>query len=199
MILTWFFYRYSTDSPTVSGEDPPSVLEDNEVTISCHVKANPPALMVWYKDNSTLVLVPAHHQIFQTSELFQLKIERVKESDSGVYTCEAKSALGTASRNFRLTVEGNPVVTKLTGHMTDSKCPAGNLLRSVVWSHCLALRLPFHPGLFAYMCWAQVEIILCRLSWKAQNISWSIHKSWGAWPEFQILKTKLVALSFWDS
>lgn len=84
------------------------------------MKANPPAQMVWYKDNSTLVLDPARHQIVQTSELFQLKIERAQESDGGVYTCEAKSTLGEARRDFHLFVEGNPAVTKLTGHMTNS-------------------------------------------------------------------------------
>ncbi|KAL8198995.1 UNVERIFIED_CONTAM: hypothetical protein K2H54_031402 [Gekko kuhli] len=91
--------------PTLSGEDPSSVLEENDVTLSCHVKANPPAQMDWYKDNSTLVLEPARHQISQTSELFQLRIEKVQESDGGLYTCEAKSALGTAQRDFHLTVE----------------------------------------------------------------------------------------------
>ncbi|XP_015277518.1 PREDICTED: transmembrane and immunoglobulin domain-containing protein 1 [Gekko japonicus] len=91
--------------PTLSGEDPSSIFEENDVTLSCHVKANPPAQMVWYKDNSTLVLEPARHRISQTTELFQLTIERVQESDGGLYTCEAISALGTAQIDFHLTVE----------------------------------------------------------------------------------------------
>ncbi|XP_054857442.1 transmembrane and immunoglobulin domain-containing protein 1 [Eublepharis macularius] len=91
--------------PIISGEDPPSVLERNRVTLDCHVKANPPAQMVWYKDNSTLVLEASRLWISQTSELFQLVIERAQDSDSGVYTCEANSALGTARQDFLLTIE----------------------------------------------------------------------------------------------
>ncbi|XP_048374645.1 transmembrane and immunoglobulin domain-containing protein 1 [Sphaerodactylus townsendi] len=90
--------------PSLSGENHPSVPEGDDVTLSCHVKANPPARMVWYKDNNTLVLEPARFQIFQSSDLFQLIIKKAQDSDGGAYMCEASSALGTATRNFHLTV-----------------------------------------------------------------------------------------------
>nr|XP_056720989.1 transmembrane and immunoglobulin domain-containing protein 1 [Euleptes europaea] len=91
--------------PTLSGEDPPSILEENDVTLNCHIKANPLAQMVWYKDNSTLVLESDRLWISQSINLFQLRIERAQESDGGVYTCKATSDLGTARRDFHLTIE----------------------------------------------------------------------------------------------
>ncbi|XP_060114951.1 transmembrane and immunoglobulin domain-containing protein 1 [Heteronotia binoei] len=118
--------------PTLSGEDPPSVLEDNEVTLSCHVKANPPAQMVWYKDNSTLVLDPDRHQIFQTSQLFQLKIEKVQESDGGIYTCEARSSLETARKDFNLTVEAGRLAFPLEAVIAAAVVVALTILFAVV-------------------------------------------------------------------
>ncbi|XP_066492540.1 transmembrane and immunoglobulin domain-containing protein 1 [Tiliqua scincoides] len=91
--------------PILSGQDPPTVQEDRDVSIDCYVKANPPATMVWEKENSTLILDKDHYQVFQTSELFQLTIKNVKKSDSGAYTCVAESESRIVRQDFFLIVE----------------------------------------------------------------------------------------------
>ncbi|XP_077168743.1 transmembrane and immunoglobulin domain-containing protein 1 isoform X2 [Paroedura picta] len=118
--------------PTLSGEEPPSVPEDNEVTISCHVKANPQAQMVWYKDNSTLIMDLDRHQISQTNQLFQLKIYKVQASDGGVYTCEAKSTQGTAKRDFHLTVEAGRLAFPLEAVIAAAVVVALTILFAIV-------------------------------------------------------------------
>ncbi|XP_042298674.1 transmembrane and immunoglobulin domain-containing protein 1 [Sceloporus undulatus] len=95
--------------PILTGGDPPSVEEEKDVTLDCHAKANPPAQMTWLKDNGTLALEKSRYQVFQTSELFQLKIQTAQKSDSGVYTCLAESALGTERRSFQLAVRDKTV------------------------------------------------------------------------------------------
>ncbi|XP_061461326.1 transmembrane and immunoglobulin domain-containing protein 1 isoform X2 [Rhineura floridana] len=92
-------------SPVLSGEDPPSAEEASDVTLNCHTKANPPAQMVWYKDNRTLALEKSRYQVYQTSDLFQLAISRAQTSDGGVYTCLAVSDWGTERRDFHLVVK----------------------------------------------------------------------------------------------
>ncbi|XP_037736512.1 transmembrane and immunoglobulin domain-containing protein 1 isoform X1 [Chelonia mydas] len=91
--------------PLLTGEDPPPVEEKNDVKLTCNVNSNPQAEMVWYKDNSTLILKKDRYQIYHTSEVFQLTIKKVEKSDNGTYTCEAKSVLGGMKKEFHLTVE----------------------------------------------------------------------------------------------
>uniref|UniRef100_A0A8D0GIP8 Ig-like domain-containing protein n=1 Tax=Sphenodon punctatus TaxID=8508 RepID=A0A8D0GIP8_SPHPU len=76
-----------TFSPLLTGEDPDPVEENSDVTLSCHVKANPHAQMAWYKDNSILALEKDHHQVYQSSVNFQLTIKGTQKSDNGTYTC----------------------------------------------------------------------------------------------------------------
>ncbi|XP_053130868.1 transmembrane and immunoglobulin domain-containing protein 1 isoform X2 [Hemicordylus capensis] len=94
-----------TSRPILSGADTSSVEEDKDATLNCHVEANPQAEMTWYKDNSTLVLEGDRHQVSYTRKLFQLTIRKAQKSDSGAYTCEAVSVLGSERRDFHLTVQ----------------------------------------------------------------------------------------------
>lgn len=103
-------YCRSTVPPILHGKDPPTAQEERDVSIDCHVKANPPAKMVWEKENSTLTLENDRFQIYQTSELFRLTIKNVQKSDSGNYTCVAKSMSNTVRQDFLLKVEGNTAV-----------------------------------------------------------------------------------------
>ncbi|XP_067328278.1 transmembrane and immunoglobulin domain-containing protein 1 isoform X2 [Anolis sagrei] len=90
--------------PILTGEDPPSAEEDGDVTLDCHAKANPPAQMTWRKDNTTLMLEDSRYEIFQTSELYQLKIRGAQKSDSGIYDCLAEYPGRTEQKSFHLVV-----------------------------------------------------------------------------------------------
>ncbi|XP_074869957.1 transmembrane and immunoglobulin domain-containing protein 1 [Carettochelys insculpta] len=99
--------------PLLSGEDPPPAEEKSDVTLTCKVNSNPQARVVWYKENSSLTLVKARYQIYQTSEIIQLTIKKVQKSDNGTYTCEATSALGMDMKTFHLIVEDKKPVFPL--------------------------------------------------------------------------------------
>ncbi|XP_025027883.1 transmembrane and immunoglobulin domain-containing protein 1 [Python bivittatus] len=88
--------------PILSGEDPSATPEGWDATLSCHIKANPPAQLFWLKDNQTLGLEESRHWIRQTSELFQLTIKGVQQSDEGIYTCLALR--GGRRKDFHLVV-----------------------------------------------------------------------------------------------
>ncbi|NWR66781.1 TMIG1 protein, partial [Bucorvus abyssinicus] len=91
--------------PRLSGEEALQVEEDKDVTLTCNAKSNPQAQTAWYKDNTTLTLQPNRHQLYQTSTVFQLSIQKVQKSDKGTYTCVVKSSLGEGRRHFHLLVE----------------------------------------------------------------------------------------------
>ncbi|NXK65901.1 TMIG1 protein, partial [Sylvietta virens] len=91
--------------PRLSGEETLYVEEDQDVTLTCNSKSNPQAQSTWYKDNHNLTLQQSRHELYQTSEVFQLSIRKVRKSDNGTYTCEVKSPLGNGRRDFHLVVE----------------------------------------------------------------------------------------------
>ncbi|XP_067422143.1 transmembrane and immunoglobulin domain-containing protein 1 [Emydura macquarii macquarii] len=99
--------------PSITGEDPLPAEEKSDVTLTCNVNSNPQATMVWYKDNSNLTLEKDRHQIYQTSNVFQLSIKKVQKSDNGTYRCEATSALGEDRKEFHLRVEDKKPVFPL--------------------------------------------------------------------------------------
>ncbi|KAM3854872.1 transmembrane and immunoglobulin domain-containing protein 1 [Vipera latastei] len=94
-----------TYPPALSGEDPPAIPAEWDVTLDCRVKANPPAQLSWLKDNEPLSLEDTRYWILRTSELFQLTIKRLQPSDRGIYTCVADSPLGWSRKDFHLVVE----------------------------------------------------------------------------------------------
>ncbi|NXP30002.1 TMIG1 protein, partial [Scytalopus superciliaris] len=91
--------------PQLSGEETLQVEEEKDVTLTCNSKSNPQAQTAWYKDNNYLVLKQGHHEIHQTSEVFQLSIRKIQKSDNGTYTCVVESALGKGTKDFHLIVE----------------------------------------------------------------------------------------------
>ncbi|KAM9597025.1 transmembrane and immunoglobulin domain-containing protein 1 [Trichechus inunguis] len=94
-----------TFPPRLSGDDIQTAEEGSDVQLVCSVKSNPQAQMMWYKNNSILDLEKNHHQVYQTSESFQLSITKVKQSDNGTYSCVASSPLQTETKDFHLIVK----------------------------------------------------------------------------------------------
>ncbi|XP_063002505.1 transmembrane and immunoglobulin domain-containing protein 1 [Elgaria multicarinata webbii] len=90
--------------PILSGDDLSSVQEEEDVTLNCHARANPPAQMRWYKGNSSLTLESSRYWVSQTSGLFQLVIQRVQKSDGGIYTCMAETDSRNETWDFHLVV-----------------------------------------------------------------------------------------------
>ncbi|XP_072495974.1 transmembrane and immunoglobulin domain-containing protein 1 isoform X2 [Notamacropus eugenii] len=94
-----------TYEPILNGTDLRRVEEGSNIKIDCKVKSNPPAQMMWYRNDSLLNLEKDHHQIYQTSELLQLSISKVQKSDNGTYSCHANSPLKLEIKDFHLIVE----------------------------------------------------------------------------------------------
>ncbi|NWU97287.1 TMIG1 protein, partial [Upupa epops] len=91
--------------PKLLGEETLQTEEDTDVTLTCNAKSNPQAQAAWYKNNDLLTLQQNRYQLYQTSEVFQLSIQKVQKSDNGTYTCVVKSSLGEGSKDFYLIVE----------------------------------------------------------------------------------------------
>lgn len=96
----------------MSGEESLQIEEDKDVTMTCNAKSNPQAQTAWYKNNSTLTLQQDRYQLYQTSEVVQLSIQKVEKSDNGTYTCVVNSSLGEGRKDFHLIVEGNKAAAK---------------------------------------------------------------------------------------
>ncbi|EDS33607.1 conserved hypothetical protein [Culex quinquefasciatus] len=78
-------------------------------TLNCKVDGIPPPTIQWYKDGAPLKILPGSHRMFlPAGGLFFLKVVNSRrESDAGVYWCEAKNENGVArSRNATLQVAG---------------------------------------------------------------------------------------------
>ncbi|XP_067865991.1 transmembrane and immunoglobulin domain-containing protein 1-like [Heterodontus francisci] len=90
------------------GDDQIEVHVDNDVTLTCNVKSNPPAVMSWYKDNNTLKMVAGRHSVYWDSGVFTLSIKKVQKMEGGTYVCMADSTLGSSNLAFHLNVKDKP-------------------------------------------------------------------------------------------
>ncbi|KAG5676555.1 hypothetical protein PVAND_006380 [Polypedilum vanderplanki] len=85
------------------------VPKHDPVTLNCKSEGVPTPKIEWFKDGRHLKIEPGSHQMFLPSgDLFFLKVVHSRrESDAGVYWCEARNELGVArSRNATLQVAG---------------------------------------------------------------------------------------------
>ncbi|XP_067624205.1 roundabout homolog 2 [Eurosta solidaginis] len=111
-VLIFFLLKWSY----VQGSHPPRIVEhpiDTTVprhepaTLNCKAEGSPTPTIQWFKDGVPLKILPGSHRItLPAGGLFFLKVVNSRrETDAGVYWCEAKNELGVArSRNATLQV-----------------------------------------------------------------------------------------------
>lgn len=82
-----------------------TVIENQSVTLSCPATGKPEPDISWFKDGQA-VHVNNIETLIPSGELNgnELKILRIKESDSGRYTCEADNVAGSAEQDINLNV-----------------------------------------------------------------------------------------------
>ncbi|XP_030621020.1 hemicentin-1 [Chanos chanos] len=99
--------------PSITGETstPREVqtTQDSLVTLECHATGNPPPQISWLRDGHPLLLSPRTRLLSSDSVL---RISPVQLSDSGVYTCVARSRAGLAELSFDLKVQAPPAVDR---------------------------------------------------------------------------------------
>ncbi|KAF6729918.1 Hemicentin-1 [Oryzias melastigma] len=94
-----------SDESTVPREV--QVTQDSVVTLECRAAGNPPPQISWMKNGRPLLLSPRTRLLSGDS---LLRIARVQLSDSGVYTCVARSRAGLAELSYDVQVQVPPGV-----------------------------------------------------------------------------------------
>lgn len=79
---------------------------DTPFTLHCKAEGSPEPKIGWYKDGEPLAFETGHQMLLPSGNLFFLKVRHSRrESDAGIYWCEAKNELGVArSQNATLRV-----------------------------------------------------------------------------------------------
>ncbi|KAH8393705.1 hypothetical protein KR200_010013, partial [Drosophila serrata] len=115
-IFNFSFNGISRICISLAGSHPPRIVEhpiDTTVprhepaTLNCKAEGSPTPTIQWYKDGVPLKILPGSHRItLPAGGLFFLKVVNSRrETDAGIYWCEAKNELGVArSRNATLQV-----------------------------------------------------------------------------------------------
>ncbi|KAM6944598.1 hemicentin-1 [Lycodopsis pacificus] len=97
--------------PSISGETTVprelQVTQDSVVALECQTAGNPPPQISWLKNGRPLLLSPRTRLLSADSVL---RISPVQLSDSGLYTCVARSRAGLAELSYDLQVQVPPGV-----------------------------------------------------------------------------------------
>uniref|UniRef100_A0A087YHW1 Cell adhesion molecule-related/down-regulated by oncogenes n=1 Tax=Poecilia formosa TaxID=48698 RepID=A0A087YHW1_POEFO len=100
--------------PSISGETTVprevQVTQDSVVTLECHAAGNPPPQISWLRNGRPLLLSPRTRLLSADS---LLRIAPVQQSDSGVYTCVARSQAGLAELSYDVQVQVPPGVDRV--------------------------------------------------------------------------------------
>ncbi|KAE8622097.1 hypothetical protein XENTR_v10005095 [Xenopus tropicalis] len=100
--------------PILEGESSVTVEVGKSAQLTCIVKANPQAEMVWKKNGVVVTMEKSRYRQYLDSDKFQLNIDKVVETDGGIYTCVAvatdDNTTTTETKMFELLVEGKKEV-----------------------------------------------------------------------------------------
>ncbi|KAG2469773.1 HMCN2 protein, partial [Polypterus senegalus] len=86
-----------------------TVNQDGVITLECQAVGSPPPHLSWLKNGMPLVLSP-RTRVLTSGKM--LRISQAQVTDSGIYTCVATSAAGTAERSYSLQVQEPPGVDR---------------------------------------------------------------------------------------
>ena len=86
-------------------EAPIKFKEGDEVSLEVTIRGKPTPDVQWYKDELN-VRKSSNITTLVKGDKYTLQIYSAKPADSGVYKCEAKSKMGTATRMFTIEIEG---------------------------------------------------------------------------------------------
>ncbi|XP_001920501.5 hemicentin-1 [Danio rerio] len=110
---TKIYTLFALVPPSISGETsvPREVhtTQHSVVTLECKAKGTPQPQISWLRDGHPLLLSPRIRLLSADSTL---RISPVHLSDSGIYTCVARSRAGLAELNFDLQVQAPPAVER---------------------------------------------------------------------------------------
>ena len=103
-------------APEISGDQPEAPLtatEGGEVSLDVLINGKPKPDVKWYKDDKPL-RESIRLDIRARGDKHSVVILGARADDSGVYKCEAKSKMGTATRTFDVMVQGRNLLNLLT-------------------------------------------------------------------------------------
>lgn len=91
------------------------------VNFECHVRAFPPPIVKWFKDDQEIssfaddARIAAHERptdAARNSSLLRLVIRDARKDDEGAYRCKAENEEGVAATTGYLSVSGVPHITQ---------------------------------------------------------------------------------------
>jgi len=81
----------------------------DRLRLSCPVKANPPALVTWYKDGGTIHLGWDRYRV--RADDWTLSVRDVQLDDTGIFTCRATNGFGSIDITYLVYVSRKSAVT----------------------------------------------------------------------------------------